>query len=117
MKQIVLVVSCLLAMSCNSKKQEDPKLIGKWNGAVKDSETGGSIEKISLEFTKDGKLIQQSGEGEMQLITTSTYETQQDKLITVETATKEKTEGNYSIKNDTLSIIYEGVQNKYVKLK
>ena len=117
MKQILFVVSCLLVMSCNSQKQEDPRLIGKWNGAVKDSETGGSMEKISLEFTKDGKLIQQLGQGETQLIITSTYETEQDKLITVETAKKEKTEGIFSIKNDTLTIIYEGVENKYVKLK
>lgn len=117
MKQILVILGCFLAMSCNSQKQEDPKLIGKWNGSLRDSETGGSVEKIILEFTKDGKFIQYLGEGKMQNTIESTYEVQDNKIITVENETKEKAEGSYSVKNDTLTITYEGVENKYVKLK
>lgn len=117
MKQLLVILGCFLALSCNSQKQGDEKLIGKWDGSLKDSKTGSPIEKIVLEFTKDGKFLQHSGEGKMQSTVESTYEVHNDKIITVDTETKEKAEGKYTVKSDTLTIIFEGVENKYIKLK
>ncbi|MBV8328773.1 hypothetical protein [Chryseobacterium sp.] len=117
MKQILVILGCFLAMSCSSQKQEDPNLIGKWDGSLKDSKTGSSVEKIILEFTKDGKFLQHLGEGKMQNTIESTYEVQNDKIVTVEKDTQEKSEGKYNIKKDTLTITFEGMENKYIKLK
>lgn len=117
MKQLLVILGCFLAFSCNSQKQGDERLIGKWDGSLKDSKTGSSIEKIILEFTKDGKFFQHSGEGKMQNTVESTYEVQNDKIITIDKETKEKAEGKYTVKNDTLTITFEGMENKYVKLK
>ncbi|MBB6370813.1 hypothetical protein [Chryseobacterium shigense] len=117
MKQLLIILGCFLAMSCNSQKQGDDRLIGKWDGSLKDSKTGGPIEKIILEFTKDGKFLQHSGEGKMQNTVESTYEAQDGKIITVDKETHEKAEGKYAVKNDTLTITFEGMENKYIKLK
>ncbi|WP_123902628.1 hypothetical protein [Chryseobacterium elymi] len=117
MKQLLVILGCFLAFSCNSQKQDDEKLIGKWDGSLKDSKTGNSIEKIVLEFTKDGKFLQHLGEGKMLNTIESTYEVQNDKIITVDNETKEKAEGKYAVKNDTLTIAFEGIESKYVKVK
>ena len=117
MKQLLVILGCFVAFSCNSQKQRDEKLVGKWESSLKDSKTGNPIEKIILEFTKDGKFMQYVGEGKMQNTVESTYEVENDKIITVEKETKEKTEGKYTVKNDTLTISFEGMENKFVKLK
>lgn len=117
MKQLLVILSCFLVFSCNSQQQEDEQLIGKWDGSLKDLTTGGSIEKIVLEFTKDGNFLQHLGEGKMQNTIESSYEVQNDKLISIDKQTKEKTEAKYAVKNDTLTIAFEGVENKYVKVK
>lgn len=117
MKQLLVILGCFLVFSCNSQKHEDEKLVGKWNGSLKDSKTGKSIEKIVLEFTKDGKFLQHLGEGKMQNTVESTYEVQNDIIITIDKETKEKAEGKYIVKNDTLTIAFEGVKSKYVKVK
>lgn len=117
MKQLLVILGCFLAFSCNSQQQGDEKLIGKWDGSLKDSKTGNPIEKIVLEFTKEGKFLQHLGDGKMQNTVESTYEVQSDKIITVDKETKEKAKGKYNVKNDTLTIAFEGVETKYVKTK
>lgn len=117
MKNILIILGCFLALSCHSQQKKDPQLIGKWEGALKDSKTGSSMDKIVLEFTKEGKFRQHLGEGKMQNTIESTFEVQNDKIISLDQDTKEKSECQYTIKNDTLTILYEGMENKYVKLK
>lgn len=117
MKQILIIFCFLTALTCCSQKKEDTTLTGKWVGQVKDSGTQNVIEKIVIEFTKDGKYIQHTGEGKMQHTTASSCKTENGKLIITETETGEKTEGKYSVKNDTLTIVFEGVENKFVKQK
>ncbi|WP_143754205.1 hypothetical protein [Chryseobacterium sp. 52] len=75
------------------------------------------MEKIVLEFTKDGKFRQHLGEGKMQNTIESTFEVQNDKIISLDQDTKEKAESKYTIKDDTLTILYEGMENKYIKRK
>lgn len=116
-RHILMILGCLIALSCNSQKKEDDRLIGKWQGGLKDSKTGGLVEYIVLEFTNDGKFLQHVGEGQMKNTVESTYELRDDKIITIEKDTKEKAESKYTIKNDTLIILYEGMENKYIKLK
>ena len=117
MKQLLVIIGCFLAFSCNSQKKGDEKLIGKWESNLKDSKTGSPIEKIVVEFTKDEKFMQYVGEGKTQNMVESTYEVTGDKIVTVEKETKEKTEGKYTVKNDTLTISFEGMENKFTKLK
>ncbi|KFF25365.1 hypothetical protein [Chryseobacterium vrystaatense] len=117
MKQILIILGCFLALSCNSQKKKDARLIGKWDGSLKDLKTGSSMEKIVLEFTKDGKFLQHMGEGKMQNTIESSFEIQNDKIISVDKGTTEKNECTYTIKDDTLTILYEGIENKYIKTK
>lgn len=117
MKNILIIFSCLMALNCSSQKNEDPKLIGKWDGMLKDLETTNTMGKIVLEFTKDGKFIQYVGEGKMQNSLESTYTVKNHKIIAIDKATNEKDETDYVIKTDTLTIIYQGIENKYVKRK
>lgn len=117
MKNVLIIFSCLMALNCSSQKNEDPKLIGKWEGMLKDLETTNTMGKIVLEFTADGKFIQYVGEGKMQNSLESTYTIKDHKIIAVDKATNEKDETDYEIKNDTLTIIYQGIENKYTKLK
>lgn len=104
-------------LNCHSQKKEDVHLIGKWNGSLKDIKTEKLIEKIILEFTADGKFFQHLGEGNHKNTIESRFEIQNDKIITTEKDTGEKAESKYTIKNDTLTILYEGVENKYIKIK
>ena len=117
MKHLLVILTCILTFSCNSPKQEDSRLIGKWDGSLKVSKTGSSLGKIVLEFTNDGKFFQHMEKSDIQNTVESTYELQGDKIITVDNDTKEKAEGKYVIKNDTLTITFEGVDSKYVKIK
>lgn len=117
MKQLLVILGCFLAVSCNSQKHGDEKLIGKWESSLKDSKTGRPIEKIVVEFTKDGKFMQYVGEGQMQNTIESTYEVENGKIVTTEKETKERTDGKYSVKNDTLVLLFEGMENKFVKVK
>ncbi|MDR6919218.1 MULTISPECIES: hypothetical protein [Chryseobacterium] len=117
MKQILIIFSCLITLTCCSQKKEDTELTGKWVGKVKESTTQNAVEKIVLEFTKDGKYIQHTGEGKMKHTTESSYKTENGKVIITETETGEKTEVKYAVKNDTLTIVFEGVENKFVKQK
>lgn len=117
MKPILMILGCILAFNCHSQKKKDPQLIGKWGGLLKDSQTGSSMDKIVLEFTKDGHFRQHLGEGKMQNTIESTFEVQNNKIISADQRTKETSESQYSIKNDTLTILYEGIENKYIKLK
>lgn len=117
MKKTLFIFSCLIALHCSSQKNEDPKLIGKWDGMLRDSETADTMGKIVLEFTTDGKFIQYVGEGKMQNTLESTYTVKDHKIIAVDKATNEKDETDYVIKNDTLTITYQGIENKYVKRK
>ncbi|MBD3903461.1 hypothetical protein NAL32_00165 [Chryseobacterium sp. Ch-15] len=45
MKQLLVILGCFVAFSCNSQKQGDEKLVGKWESSHKDSKTGNPIEK------------------------------------------------------------------------
>jgi len=117
MKQILFILAWCLSMSCNSQMQQDAKLLGKWSGLMKESKTGNPVEKIILEFKEDGQFIQYLGEGKMQNKIESTYRIHNNKLITVENETKDETEGIYTVKNDTLTVLYEGIENKYVRFK
>ncbi|PQA91071.1 hypothetical protein B0A69_18495 [Chryseobacterium shigense] len=103
MKSILIILGCILAFNCHSQKKKDPQLIGKWGGV--------------LEFTKDGQFRQHLGEGKMQNTIESTFDVQNNKIISVDRDTKETSESQYSIKNDTLTILYEGMENKYIRLK
>lgn len=116
MKYLLIFFSCLAALQCNSQKKEDPRLIGQWEGTLKDAQTEKNIEKIVLEFTKDGKFIQYIGQGKSQNTIQSTYTAQNNTIISTDNA-NEKNESRYTIKNDTLIITYEGIENKYVKRK
>lgn len=116
MKYLLIFFSCLVALQCNSQKKEDPRLIGQWEGTLKDAQTEKNIEKIVLEFTKDGKFIQYIGQGKSQNTIQSTYTAQNNTIISTDNA-NEKDESHYTIKNDTLIITYEGIENKYVKRK
>lgn len=116
MKYFLIFLSCLAALQCNSQKNEDPRLIGQWEGTLKDAQTENPIGKIVLEFTKDGKFVQYVGEGNSQNIIQSTYTAQNNTIIATDNA-NEKDESRYTIKNDTLIITYEGIENKYVKGK
>ena len=116
MKYFLIFLSCLAALQCNSQKNEDPRLIGQWEGTLKDAQTENPIGKIVLEFTKDGKFVQYVGEGNSQNIIQSTYTAQNNTIIATDNA-NEKDESRYTIKNDTLIINYEGIENKYVKRK
>ncbi len=117
MKKLLIILNCLIVISCNSQKQEDTKLIGKWEGMLKDSENSNSIEKIVLEFTENGNFIQFLGEGKYQNIINSTYRIKNDKIIATEKSTNEVSESSYFIKNDTLVIKFEEVENRYIKIK
>ena len=115
MKKLLIILNCLFVLSCHSQKQEDARLIGKWQGTLNDSENSNSIEKIVLEFTKDGKFIQFLGEGKSENIINSTYRIENDKILATEENTNEVSESIYFIKNDTLIIKYDGVENRYLK--
>lgn len=117
MKKLLIILNCLFVFSCHSQKQEDAKLIGKWQGILKDSENSNSIEKIVLEFTNDGKFIQFLGEGKFQNVIKSSYKIENDKISAIEEISNEMSESIYFIKNYTLIIKYEGIENKYVKIK
>lgn len=117
MKQLLVILGCFVAFSCNSQKQGDEKLLGKWESSLKDSKTGNPIGKIVLEFTENGNFIQFSGEGKYQNIINSTYRIENDKIIATEKATNEISECTYFIKNDILIIKFEGIENKYIKIK
>lgn len=117
MKNLLIILCCLTALHCNSQKKEDPKIIGKWDGMLKDLETERSMGKIVLEFTADGKFIQYVGEGKRQNKIQSVYSIENNKIIAVDKATNEKDESEYIIKNDTLIIKYDGFENKFVKRK
>ena len=117
MKKLLIILNCLIVLSCNSQKQEDTKLIGKWEGVLKDSDNSNPIEKIVLEFTENGNFIQFSGEGKYQNIINSTYRIENDKIIATEKATNEISECTYFIENDILIIKFEGIENKYIKIK
>ncbi|WP_025146455.1 hypothetical protein [Pedobacter jeongneungensis] len=117
MKHLLVILACFIALGCSTNPQNDKQLIGKWVGTLKDQQTGGSIEKIVLEFTKDGNFMQHLGEGDMQNTIESIYEIQNDKLICIDKQSKEKTEAKYEVKNDTLTIVLEGVENSYTKVK
>jgi hypothetical protein len=111
----VFVILCCMFFSCNA--QENPKIIGKWDGSLKDAKTGKLVEKIILEFTKDGQFLQHLGEGKMQHTIISSYKIEKDKIITVEKESQEKSECNYTINKDTLTLLYDGISNQYIKLK
>jgi hypothetical protein len=116
MKYLLIFLSCLAALQCNSQKNEDPRLFGQWEGTLKDAQTEKPIGKIVLEFTKDGRFVQYVGQGNSQNIIPSTYTAQNNTIISTDKA-NEKDESHYTIKNDTLIITYEGIENKYVKRK
>lgn len=113
-KQAFVILCCIL-LSCNT--QENPNIIGKWDGSLKDTKTGKIIEKIILEFTNDGQFLQHLGEGKMQHTIISSYKIEKDKILTIEKESQEKSECNYTINKDTLTLVCEGVTNQYVKLK
>ncbi|MNU10359.1 hypothetical protein D3C72_2574630 [compost metagenome] len=53
----------------------------------------------------------------MQHTIISSYKIEKDKIITVEKESQEKSECNYTIKKDTLTLLYDGIANQYIKLK
>jgi len=109
-------MSCFLLFGCNSAREDDKQLIGTWKSVLKDSETGMGIDEIVFVFTEDGKLIQHIGKGEMQHIVSSTYTVEGDQIITTEEQSNEKTRGNYVVDKDTLTISFEGLKNKFLKI-
>lgn len=117
MKKLLIILNCLFILGCHSQKKEDTKFIGKWQGMLKDTEGSNTIEKIVLEFTSDGKFIQFLGEGRSQNVINSSYRIENDKILATEKSTHEVSESTYFIKNDTLVIKYEGIENRYVKIK
>ena len=117
MKRLLVILSCFLIISCDSQQKNDKNLIGKWEGILKDSKNTNSIEKIVLEFRENGNFLQILGEGKSQNKIESTYEIQGNKLLAIENSTDEKSESRYFIENDTLTITYDGVENKYIKMK
>lgn len=117
MKQLLVILGCFLVFSCSPQKKMDEQLIGKWDGSLKDLQTGSSIEKIVFEFTKNGDFLQHMGKGKTQNTIESSYEVENDKIVSTDKQTKEKTEVKYAIKNDTLTIAFEGVENKFIKVK
>lgn len=116
MKKLLIILCGFLLVGCNSQKKDDPKLIGKWEGMLKDSENSKGIEKVVLEFKKDGQFLQFVGEGKSQNIIKSSYKIEGEKILAKEEGTTEQANSKYLIKNDTLTIIYEGIENKYLKI-
>lgn len=117
MKKLSIIISCFLILSCDSQKRDDKNLIGKWEGTLNDSGSSNSIEKVILEFTSNGSFLQFLGEGNSQTKIESAYKIEGNKIVATENSTNEKSESTYFIKNDTLTITYEGIENRYVKMK
>lgn len=117
LKQVLIASTLLIVCSCSSTNPEKTALVGKWEGSLKDSKSGDSHEKIILEFTTNGELRQHLGEGQLQNTIESEYEVKNGQIITIEKETKERDKSSYNIVNDTLTIVYEGLTNTYIKLK
>lgn len=118
-KVIIMLFSFSMFLSCNSQtKKIDEKIIGVWKGNLIDSDSKKNIEKLTMEFVSDGKLIYKVGEGSSQNTIKMDYWTEDNILFSKEIDSKEKEDkATYRFDNDKLILDFEGQTIIFTKEK
>ena len=80
--KIIILLSSILFCFCNpNQKQIDKELIGTWEGSLIDSYSNNKIEKLIMQFEKNGDLTYIIGEGEMKNTMNMKYWTNKNSLF------------------------------------
>ena len=117
MKKYIILLFSIVIISCTSNIDNKKKLIGVWEGHLKDQATNKKIGIVTLEFTTDGRFIQKEDEKSSHVSYQRPYRLDGSKLYLINLDFVNEDETDYYFENDKLIIELDGIKNEYTKIK
>jgi hypothetical protein len=121
----IIVVICFACKGENTKSNSesyskyyfDVELIGTWKSDMTDETTKNNIGNVTMTFTENGNLIYDIMDGEKVERMNLTYYNSDDTIVSDQPSHPQKQKTKYKIKNDKLTLEFEGTVNIFKREK